>query len=138
MDKRLSTINKYLFWWGKYIRAGMTCPGVYRTSEWASGKPVEAPTRPRIRTKHPKPLLPPCQPAESRTTRPTVPCLRHDEQSEIIHKAVVRLPESYKPVICYIYVRGMSYRDISECLGMTSRQIGNTRNKVLKAISNVL
>ena len=138
MDKKLSYVNTLLMWWGSYIRSGMTCQGVYRTSEWASGKPVEPCKKPRVRAKRPKPLTPYSQPHESRTTRPTVPCLRHDEQSEIIHKAVVRLPESYKPVICYIYVRGMSYRDISECLGMTSRQIGNTRNKVLKAISNVL
>ena len=137
MDKKLIHVNRLLYWWGAYIRAGMTCQGIYRTSEWP-GKPEKGVKSAIPRSKFKKPLLPHCQPAESRTTRPTVPCLRFDAVSEDIHKIIVRMPEEWKPFILCLYIRGMRYSDISECLGIPSRKVGKIRHKVLYSVANKL
>ena len=138
LNRQLDHINRMLYWWGHYIRGGMTCQGVYNGSQWSTGKPVKAAREPRRGTKRPKPLLPYCQPKESRTAGSKTPCLRIDTESENIHKAVLKLPDDYKPVLVCIYIRGMSFRDIADKFELSSHKFWKLRRNILLSIKNQL
>ena len=123
MDKRLKYINGLLLDWGLWCREGQACQGVFSTSQWATGKPLDGHKTLRQRNT----LVPMANPKETRTTTSKLPVIRIDYKSEKIHSIVLSLPDSAKPILCCLYIRGMSFGDISLSLGVTSKIIGKVR-----------
>ena len=134
MDRHLNHINGLLIDWGCWLKAGQTSQGVFSTSVWPEGRPVEAHTRLKQR----KPLVPVPSPKETRITRHKVPCLRIAYREERMHRAVVLLPETYHPIICCLYLNGCSFYDTGLLLGTTSKKVGKLRYKLLVSINNML
>ena len=132
MDKRLNYIHGALLDYGMWVRSGRTCIGVYQTSTWPSGKPVNNPVVKSRRKANSKYSVP-TQPKETRITISKLPCLNIDKLSERIHPVIIQLPDPLKLVVCCLYIKGLCFRDTGQALNMTSRQIGKSKHKVLKA-----
>ena len=134
MDKRqLKYVNGLMLDWGAWLKGGMTCQGVFSTSQWAEGKPV-APVRRGNRRNR---VIAP-NPKETRTTRPKTPCLRIAYREERTHRAVIALPTLYLPLICCLYLKGCNFYETSVLLGVTSKKVGKMRYKLLKTIDNMV
>ena len=136
MDKkRLDQIHSLMLDWGKWITAGRAVPRLYATSQWPSGRPVEA----RRSPKHRKPLLPPTQPHETRQIAPKQPIMVQFEwELEKIHPVILKLDDEVKNIVICLYLRGMCFADITKSLRIPSRQIGDCKYKALKAVSPVV
>ena len=134
-SKRANYIHGILLDYGAYLREGMTCQGIFGTSNWPEGKPQahHAPTR---RTK--KPLVPQTQPQETRSSGSRIPRINIDYTSERIHPVIIAMPDGLKLVVCYLYIRGLCFADTAHALNMTSKQINKSRYKVLKVIDTVI
>ncbi len=133
--KRLDYLNRLMMDWGKWITAGRAVPGLYQTSQWPTGRPVESARGVKRR----KPLLPPTQPHETRQTRPKQPILvKFERELEKIHPVILKLDDNVKHIVVCLYVRGMCFADITRSLNIPSRKIGDCKYRALKAVSPVV
>ena len=133
--KRLDQIHSLMLDWGKWVTAGRAVPRLYATSQWPSGRPVEA----RRSPKHRKPLLPLTQPHETRQIAPKQPIMVDFEwELEKIHPVVLKLDDKVKNIVICLYIRGMCFSDITKNLGISSRHVGDCKYKALKAVSPVV
>jgi hypothetical protein len=137
MNQRLNYIDGRMRDWGFWVLAGQTSQGVFSTSQWSAGRPVEARRTPASRRKQ-KPLVSGSVPHSTRATRPKVPCLRIAYREESMHKAVILLPGFYKPIICCLYLKGFDFYDTSLLLGLSSKKVGQFRHKLLKTLDTLL
>ena len=135
MDKkRQNYLNSLMLDWARWMMDGSTSPGIFSTSTWPSGRPVD----PRKSPKQHRPLVPVSNPKETRQTIPKIPCMRIAYREERVHRAIVLLPESFHPVICCLYLKGCDFYDTSMLLGITSKKVGRLRYKLLVSVDNVL
>ena len=130
----LARVNRLLFDWADYVKAGRTCQGVFQTSSWPSGRPVEA----GIRRKQRNTLAPVPNPKETRITRPKIPCMRVAYREEKVHKIIMTLPDYVKPIICCLYLMRLGYGDTAVILGLKSKQVVRIKRKSLKVIYSLL
>jgi hypothetical protein len=139
-SRRMNYLHGLMLDYGLFIRDGMTCSGVFGTSQWSEGKPKPhtSPAQSRRSRLRRKPLVPPTQPQETRSAHSKTPIIRIDYRSEQIHPVVVAMPDTLKIIICCLYIRGLCFKDTAQALNMTSRQIGKAKHKVLVSIDNVL
>ena len=126
-----------MFRYGLWVRDGKTCQGVFNTSTWPEGKPP-GDDKTAAHKACRKPLIPASQPKDSRHVSPKIPCTAIDLLSEEIHKTTVRFPDDMKKIIICLYIRTMTWGDVCCILGITSRQLGTLKFKVLKEVGNVL
>jgi hypothetical protein len=133
--KRLNQLHGVMLDWGQWLTAGRSVPGLYNTSSWPTGRPVETPRS----LKHKKPLLPHTQPHETRSTLQKQPVMVDFERElELIHPIVLQLDEHIKHIVVCLYIRGMCFADITRAFKLTSRAIGDRKYKALKAVSPVI
>ena len=127
--------DRWMGCYAAFIRDGYSKPGIYGTSAWPTGRPDGA-GRPRNQVKRPRPLLPPCQPKETRCTTPKLPCARPvEDELWTTHSAVMRMPEDLKQFIILAWIRRYTdIRDLSVILGMSSREIRRWKVKVFDRI----
>jgi DNA-directed RNA polymerase specialized sigma subunit len=123
--------------WADFVRDGRTCQGVFSTSMWPEGRPVESRRTPASRRKQ-KPLVTAHVPHETRASRSKIPCMRVAYREERVHKIVVNLPECVKPIICLLYLQKMGYGDVALVMGMKSKQVVRIKRKSLKYINDML
>ena len=134
-NKRCDLLHSLMLGWGRWILDGRSVPGLFNTSQWPEGRPVEAR---RGRQKR-KPLLPPHQPIETRTASPgRVVMVRFERELERIHPVVLTLDDEVKNIVVCLYLRGMCFSDITRVLNIPSRKIGDGKYTVLQAIDPVV
>lgn len=129
----LARVNKLMWDWADFVKQGQTCPGVFQTSAWSTGKPVKARQSAAIRRKR-KPLVSGPVPHETRTVRTKIPCTRIAYREERVHRLVMKIPDYMKPAICCLYLRGMNYGDTAIVLGVKTKKVAWIRRKVLTFI----
>ena len=132
--KRLNQIHNLMIDWGQWLNAGRSVQGLYKTSSWPQGRPVEA----RRAIKRRNPMLPPTQPHSTRVAAPRQPVMVEFEiELERIHPVIIKLDEDIKHIVICLYIRGMCFADITRAYDLPSRVIGDGKYKALKAVSNV-
>ena len=138
--KRLEYLHRLMDDWGKWLLSGRSVPGLFPNTwpDLDSGI-RETATGARSRTKHPRPLLPPCQPHSTRQ-RPssTIIMVTFERDLESIHPVIMSLATDIQRIIVCLYLRGMCFSDINKNLGISSRKIGDAKYKALKAVSLVV
>jgi len=128
--------------WAIWELAGRATPGLFQTSIWSDGRPPKDSTRLLLRPSRDerrKLGVLPTSPKETRRQAHSKPLTaKVDTRSELVRSVIVRLEEESQMVVWCIYLKKMSYNQISRQYCVPSRYIGDTRYGVLKAISNVL
>jgi hypothetical protein len=133
--KRLNQLHSVMLNWGQWLSDGRSVQGLYNTSVWPTGRPVEA----RQSVKHKKPMLPYCQPHSTRVAAPRQPVMVEFEiELERIHPVILQLDDTIKHIVICLYIRGMCFADITRAFNLPSREIGDSKYKALKAVSTVV
>jgi hypothetical protein len=133
--KRLNQLHSLMISWGDWLRDGRSVQGLYQTSVWPQGRPVEA----RTAIKRSNPRLPPTQPHSTRIPTPAQPVMVEFEiELERIHPVILQLDDTIKHIVICLYIRGMCFADITRAFNLPSREIGDSKYKALKAVSTVV
>jgi hypothetical protein len=139
MDKRqIQYVDRCIWDWVAWESDGRSSPGLYPAPYWP-GKPAKDAGQPRRATNRRNPLVPPPQPHETpRKAGSRILLCKTDKTSPLVRKVILRLDDDHKLIVWGIYLNKMSFREISERFGLTSRQVGDTRHNVLSAVNDVL
>ena len=118
---------------GLYKRAGRTTQGIFRGSSWSEGKPPK--DRTPTKRRKVKPLLPPCQPRETRPAASSRPLIaRLDNRSELILRMIPRIGPRENAVFDCLYAEGMPPDAIARRLKIHLYDIAEARDRVLVVV----
>ena len=130
--KDLDRLHKLMLDYGLYVTRWRSYQGIFpQTWPQTTLKPCIPACKPRRR---PKKLIPLPQPSQTRLKPDSRPLLtKIDPVFSKIDKVIIPDTENH-PIVCVLYFMALPFRDATQVLDMTSKQLSKRKYKVLETV----